>query len=102
MQKLSELKMTKNDLLRKCWIPYTKRLPPDEDVYIVAWNYDSQTPIVGLARIIRAKISQIQRNPDLLKQWEQAGKTSVADKIALGGYKTSYWMYLPGPKGERG
>lgn len=89
--------MTKEEMLKKLWIPYDKRLPPKEDIMIVAWNYHHNSPVVGLARVFRAQIEQIRNNPKLLEEWKN-NRTSKADLIAYGAYKTSHWIYLPPPE----
>lgn len=89
--------MTKEEMLKKLWIPYSKRLPPKEDIMIVAWNYFHNKPVVGLSNIFRAQIEQIKNNPQLLEEWKNR-KASKADLIVYGAYKTSHWIYLPSPE----
>lgn len=88
--------MTKNEFLSNCWISYKKRLPPNEDIMILVWNYDRQEIVSGLARIFRVHQEQLKRDPELLKKWEK-NKRNNLDRIAISGYKTSHWMFVPGP-----
>ncbi len=92
--------MTKKELLEECWIPYSVRLPPNDDRTIVVWNYHYQRTETGLSRVFRGQQEQLRKNPNLLKEWESK-KNNLSIDIAISGYKTSHWIELPSPNKEK-
>jgi len=44
--------MTKSELLKRMWIPISKRIPPpDQDKWVLIWNYRWKEPMVQSAFI---------------------------------------------------
>ena len=81
--------MTKKEFLQSCWVPYTKRLPPDTDEIVIAWNYKWRCPWVMESRILRRHA----------KEWVQ--DTTCFDDSHNIALFTSHWMKLPGPTNDK-
>jgi len=81
--------MTKKEFLQTCWIPHTKRLPPDTQELVVAWNYKKECPWVVESQILRKHAKEWVQNPTCFDS---------SHNIAL---FTSHWMKLPGPANDK-
>ena len=81
--------MTKKEFLQSCWVPYTKRLPPDTDEIVIAWNYKQKAPWPAVSFVLRKDAEQLIEDP---KHFDGS------HNIAL---FTSHWMKLPGPANDK-
>lgn len=76
------------------WISVHKELPPDKDVYVVAWCGYYKRPVVMYARILRIQKQQ-------MKMHKGMGDKILRDPhkpIIMGGYFATHWKYFYGPE----
>lgn len=77
--------MNKTELLKKCWISHTKRLPPDTEETIIVWNYELERPWPIISFIARRDAKRWVRDPKYCEGQKNAALLH------------SHWIKLPDP-----
>lgn len=88
--------MKRSELLKKCWISFEKRLPPNKEIYILVWNPKHNNFICGFSHVFRWEYLQMKKDPHYLEKWE-ATRPSKMDELNIGAYRCSHWMLITGP-----
>ena len=73
------------------WVDYDKRKPPDNDTYILCWNYKLKRAILTTGLLLNAQQRQLQTKSIVMKHLED-------DKFMhRSGYFVNKWMHIHEP-----